>query len=445
MTIDATILVVDDDPDVLTAARLLLRQHFSSVVTSEDPESIPGLMAKQQIDVFLIDMNFAIGRNTGAEGLKWLNVILGEDPDAVVILMTAFGDLNTAVQAMREGAADFVLKPWQNDKLVATLRVASELRQTRATVTALSEAPPETEMIAGAPAMQEVLKIVSRVAPTDATVLVRGENGTGKELVARALHRQSRRADRALVAVDLGAVAENLFESELFGHRAGAFTGADRDRSGRFQAADGGTLFLDEIGNLPLPLQNKLLRVLETREVTPLGSDQLVSVDVRLIAATNRPLEELVEQGEFREDLLYRINTIEIRLPPLRERLEDLPALVDHFIDQSARKYRLAPKTVSPAARRELERHRWPGNVRELSHAVERAVILADGDQLEPADFSLLSQSAAAEPTSLNLEANERKLVETAIQEAGGNISHAASALGITRAALYRRIEKHGL
>jgi DNA-binding NtrC family response regulator len=445
MTVQASILVVDDDSDVLMAARMLLQKHYSRVLTAEDPVDIKSMMAAGQIDVFLLDMNFAIGRNTGAEGLQWLQYILGEDPDAVVILMTAFGDLNTAVQAMREGAADFVLKPWQNDKLIATLRVASQLRQTRAKLTALSRPPPQSDMVAGSAAMQEVLKIVARVAPTDATVLIRGENGTGKELIAQALHRQSKRSDEVLVAVDLGAVAENLFESELFGHRQGAFTDASQDRAGRFQAASGGTLFLDEIGNLPLPLQTKLLRVLEAREVTPLGSDQAIPVDVRLIAATNQPLEKLVATGQFREDLLYRINTIEIVLPPLRDRLDDLPALVDRFAAACARKYRLPEKSFSRDALAALKAHHWPGNIRELSHTVERAVLLSDDDDLTAVDFVFTKPATESQDRSLNLEQNERHLLEMALQNAGGNISHAASALGITRAALYRRIEKFGL
>ena len=445
MTAQASILVVDDDSDVLMAARMLLQKHYSRVLTAEDPADIKSMMAAGQIDVFLLDMNFAIGRNTGAEGLQWLQYILGEDPDAVVILMTAFGDLNTAVQAMREGAADFVLKPWQNDKLIATLRVASQLRQTRAKLTALSRPPPQSDMVAGSAALQEVLKIVARVAPTDATVLIRGENGTGKELIAQALHRQSKRADEVLVAVDLGAVAENLFESELFGHRQGAFTDASQDRAGRFQAASGGTLFLDEIGNLPLPLQTKLLRVLEAREVTPLGSDQSIPVDVRLIAATNQPLEKLVATGQFREDLLYRINTIEIALPPLRDRLGDLPALVDRFAAACARKYRLPEKSFSRDALAALKAHHWPGNIRELSHTVERAVLLSDDDDLTAVDFVFTKPATESQDRSLNLEQNERHLLEMALQNAGGNISHAASALGITRAALYRRIEKFGL
>jgi two-component system response regulator HydG len=445
MSLRATILVVDDDPDVLTAARLLLRQHFDEVLISENPHEIEALMAARRIDVFLVDMNFAIGRNSGAEGLKWLERIMHLDADAVVVLMTAFGDLNTAVQAMREGAADFVLKPWQNDKLVATLTVAAKLRQTQAKVTALSVPPPESDMIAGSEKMREILKIVARVAPTDANVLIRGENGTGKELIAQALHRQSMRASKALVTVDLGAISESLFESELFGHKQGAFTDAHSDRAGRFQAADKGTLFLDEIGNLPPSLQTKLLRVLESREVVPLGGDQTVPIDVRLISATNQPLDRLVADGTFRSDLLYRINTIEIELPPLRERLDDLPALVAHFIAFYARKYRLANKIITEVGLSALRAHHWPGNVRELSHTIERALILNEHEELDESDCQFTPAVASAASASLDLEENERRMVTQALEQAGGNISHAAGTLGITRAALYRRIEKFKL
>jgi DNA-binding NtrC family response regulator len=435
MTTPATILVADDDSDVLTAARLLLRSHYSRVLTVEDPGKIEALMAVERIDVFLVDMNFAIGMNTGEEGLRLLGRILELDPDAVVILMTAFGDLNTAVRAMREGAADFVLKPWQNDKLI----------QARSRVSALGVPQPLPEMIAGSAAMQKVLRVVERVAPTEANVLIRGENGTGKELIARALHQQSSRANKALVSVDLGAVPETLFESELFGYTQGAFTDADRDRPGRFQAAHEGTLFLDEIGNLPASMQTKLLRVLESREVVPLGSDQPVEIDVRLIAATNQPLEKLVADGRFREDLLYRVNTIEIDLPPLRDRLDDLPALAEHFVKLNARKYQVEPKRLSESALSELRGHQWPGNVRELSHAIERAMILSDGDTLNADDFSFNSAVEHTDAESLNLEENERRIIRLALERAGDNISHAASMLGITRAALYRRIEKFGL
>lgn len=442
----ATILIVDDDKDVLTAARLLLKHHFDRVLTTVDPADIEHFLQNERIDVFLVDMNFAIGRNTGAEGLKWLKHILSVDADAVVVLMTAFGDLNMAVQAMREGATDFVLKPWQNDKLVATLSVASALRQSRSTITALS-APPAAggDMVIASDAMREVMRIVNRVAPTDANVLIRGENGTGKELIAQELHRQSRRSARALVAVDLGSVAESLFESELFGHTKGAFTDAKGDRAGRFQAANGGTLFLDEIGNLPTASQSKLLRVLESREVMPLGSDRAIPIDVRLISATNQSLEEMVSQQLFREDLLYRINTIEISLPPLRERPEDIPALADYFVARFSRKYRLPDKTLGPAAYRALAEHHWPGNVRELSHAIERAVILSDRDEMRAEDFQIRDRRDESGVQTLNLEETERQMVRQAIAQYSGNISHAASALGITRAALYRRIEKFKL
>jgi DNA-binding NtrC family response regulator len=441
----ASILVVDDDPDVLTAARLLLQQHFAEVRTSEAPQNIESLMAAGQIDVFLLDMNFAVGRNAGSEGLHWLSRIRSLDPDAVVVLMTAFGDLNTAVQAMREGAADFIVKPWQNDRLLATIKVAAELRRTRQTVNALSVLPPSRGMVAESAAMREVLRIVARVAPTDASILIRGENGTGKELVARALHAQSQRAGKVLVTVDLGAIAESLFESELFGHKQGAFTNAVRDRAGRFQAADDGTLFLDEIGNLPLALQSKLLRVLESREVVPLGSNRSLAIDTRLICATNMPLESMVADGQFREDLLYRINTIEIRVPPLRERADEIPALVAHFVALYARKYHLPEKRLTSRGMDELRAHHWPGNVRELSHAVERALILSENAELDAGDFQLGRVSSDASPASLNLDDTERRLVTTALRNAAGNISHAATALGITRAALYRRIEKFGL
>ncbi|MEM7501620.1 MAG: sigma-54 dependent transcriptional regulator [Pseudomonadota bacterium] len=445
MTLHATILVVDDDPDVLTAARLLLRRHFESVLTAEHPDEIEAAMSQSPIDVFLVDMNFAIGRNTGAEGLQAMRDVLDKDPAAVVVLMTAFGDLNLAVQAMREGAADFVLKPWQNEKLVATLNVAANLRRSRAQINALSVLPPADDMVVVSRRMREVMNVVARVAPTDANVLIRGENGTGKELVAKAVHRQSSRAQQVMATVDLGAVAETLFESELFGHMKGAFTDAVTDRAGRFQAADGGTLFLDEVGNLPPPLQTKLLRALESREVLPLGSDRTVPVDVRLVSATNQPLEALVADGHFREDLLYRLNTIEIHLPPLRDRVDDIPALAEHFVSTCARKYKLSNKQVAPSAIATLKAHRWPGNVRELSHAVERAMILGDGEMLEAQDFRLRPAAGEERGTSLNLEENERRIVQTALEQASGNISQAAASLGITRSALYRRIEKFGL
>ncbi|MCZ6871482.1 MAG: sigma-54 dependent transcriptional regulator [Gammaproteobacteria bacterium] len=446
-----TVLVVDDDPDVLTAARLLLKQRFE-VITLEDPSKIFPCLEAEAVDVCLLDMNFAIGTNTGEEGLNLMKSIRARDPSSVVVLMTAFGDLNTAVTAIKEGAADFILKPWQNEKLLATLNMAVELARSRSTVDALKsrqqafvDRGPGPELIAGSPAMQDVMRLVDRAAPTDANVLILGENGTGKELIAREVYRRSARCDDIMLSVDLGAIPETLFESELFGHVKGAFTGAAHDRLGRFQAASGGTLFLDEVGNLPLHLQTKLLRVLEQREVTPVGADKAVSIDLRLICATNQSLEAMASDGRFRLDLLYRINTIQIELPPLRERSDDLPSLVDLYTSIYARKYQLEPKPLTQDALHALTEYVWPGNVRELAHAIERALILSEGDALGADDFMLRPRLPAGGSSSLNLEANERQLVETALRRRRGNISRAAADLGITRAALYRRMQKFDL
>jgi DNA-binding NtrC family response regulator len=451
------ILVVDDDPGVLTAARLLLKRHFSAVQTESDPSRLPDLLGGR-FDVVLLDMNFAIGANTGAEGFKWLERCLALDPATVVILMTAYGDVGTAVKAIKAGATDFVLKPWQNEKLLATVTAGLQLRKSRDEVLQLKERNRELgtvrqsgagRIVGGSAAMARVLEVVRRAAPTDANVLILGENGTGKELIARAFHEQSARRSEVFVSVDLGAVSESLFESELFGHRKGAFTDARDDRAGRFQAASGGTLFLDEIGNLPTQLQGKLLRVLEERTVTPLGSDQSKPVDVRLICATNRPVAVMCRSGEFREDLLYRINTIEVTIPPLRERAEDIAALVGHFVGVYARKYGLMAKQVTPGALERLEAHSWPGNVRELRHAVERALIMSDAPVLDARDF-LFSAEGAGEADELDLEelkldAVEQHVIRRVLVKHAGNVSRASRELGITRASLYRRMEKYGL
>ncbi len=383
----ARILVVDDDSGVLTAARLLLKRHFAVVQTESDPTRLPELL-RSGVDVVLLDMNFARGADSGAEGLEWLERIIAIDPGMVVVLMTAYGDVSTAVQAIKAGATDFVLKPWQNEKLVATVTAALRLRDSRDEVSrlrtreralvdaAVGAAQP---VIGNAAAMRNVFELVRRAAPTEANVLLLGESGVGKELIARLLHQQSKRPAELFMPVDLGAVSQSLFESELFGHRKGAFTDAREDRAGRFQTASGGTLFLDEIGNLPVLLQGKLLSALEQRAVTPLGSDRAVPVDVRLVCATNKSLVEMCRAREFREDLLYRINTVEIRVPPLRERSEDIAPLFEHFVDVYARKYNLRPKRLSRGGLKRLEAYAWPGNVRELRHAVERALIMSDG------------------------------------------------------------------
>lgn len=450
------ILVIDDDPDVLTAAQLLLKRYYGLVAVDEDPAKLPGLLDERAWDVILLDMNFALGANSGEEGLRWLALILDRQPSALVILMTAYGAVDTAVKAIKQGAIDFVLKPWHNERLLTTVATAMRLRESREQVKHLKSRerelapPPASGIIGDSPQIRDVQAAVARVAPTTANVLILGENGTGKEVIAQEIHRQSRRAGEVMISVDLGAVPESLFESELFGHKKGAFTGATAERIGRFQAASGGTLFLDEIGNLPLHLQGKLLSVLEQRQVLPVGANTPVPIDVRLICATNMPLRRMVKDGTFREDLLYRINTVEIPLPPLRERTGDIPLLLTHFIDFYARKYGLPKRKITLDALARLGAYRWPGNVRELRHAVERAMIMGNGEQLQAKELLFgmdadLDAAPAHEGDALNLDKVEQLTIEKALRKHSGNISHAAKELGITRTSLYRRMEKYGL
>ena len=455
----AHILIVDDDADILTAGRMLLKRAFGRVTTLDDPAAIPGILARDRPDVILLDMNFAPGASDGAEGLDWLARIVAADPQAVVIMITAHGGVTPAVEAMKRGASDFIAKPWQNEKLLATVsagvalaksrREAADLRSRTATLAADS-ARAEQPLLGNSAAMRAVHSLIARAAPTQANILILGENGTGKELVARAIHRASQRAGAVFLSVDLGAIPETLFESELFGHRRGAFTDARADRTGRLEAASGGTLFLDEIGNLPLHLQAKLLTVLERREVLPIGATAPVPIDVRIVSATNLAPAKLADPAVFRSDLLFRLNTVEIHLPPLRARREDIPELVAHYVAFYERKYGKAAKPVSADAMAALVEYSWPGNVRALRHAVERAVILAAGDAYEVADFSLATPGAPAAPGSpgagdFNLERIERTTIAAALEAHGYNISHTANALGLTRAALYRRMEKYGL
>jgi len=458
------ILIVDDDDDILTAGKLLLKRHYAQVDTCADPQDIPALIAGTNYAAILLDMNFSPGESSGAQGFHWLQQILQLDPDAVVVLITAHGDVGMAVDAMKEGATDFIAKPWQNEKLVATLSASVKLHQTRDEARQLKEAntalvevasASTQDMLGKSAAMQEVQHLIERTAPTQANVLILGENGTGKELAARALHKLSERHDHVFMAVDLGAISESLFESELFGHVKGAFTDAKSDRVGRLQSSSGGTLFLDEIGNLPLHLQAKLLSVLEQKQVTPVGATKPVSIDVRVIAATNMPEAQLREDTRFRQDLLFRLNTVEIVMPPLRDRREDIPEIAEFYAEFYTRKYNRPHKAFSPAALDALQRYNWPGNVRALRHALERAVILSESEVFEPVDFNLESKLEAAhqpeptiepkQPSSLNLETIERSAVQTALKRNRYNISHAAKDLGLTRAALYRRMEKHGL
>jgi len=457
----ARCVVIDDDPDILLSARLLLRDAFEEIVAFQAPEEAVGAIG-EGADVILLDANFGRGATNAAEGFHWLGEILKRDPEAIVVMITAHGGVNIAVEAMKRGATDFVSKPWSNERLLATVRTAAELRKSRrAAVTerkrAVAIAAPaaggETPLLGTSTAMRRVYSLIERAAPTEANVLILGENGTGKELVAREIHRLSRRADGVMVSVDLGAVSANLFESELFGHVKGSFTDARGDRIGRMQAADGGTLFLDEVGNLPLHLQPKLLTALEQRQIVPVGANRPVSIDVRVIAATNLPPERLADEGLFRQDLLFRLNTVEIELPPLRERREDIPLLVDHYVALYARKYGKPRREVPPQVMAALEAYDWPGNVRALRHAAERAVILAGDTAFTVEDFSLSRGGAPrgvappppAAGADLNLERAEKQMVEQALKKHSYNISLAAAELGLTRASLYRRMDKHGL
>ncbi|MBN2265392.1 MAG: sigma-54-dependent Fis family transcriptional regulator [Candidatus Aminicenantes bacterium] len=452
------ILVVDDNEDILSAARLLIKQHVALVHTEKNPERIPALMRDEAYDVILLDMNFAKGATGGEEGFAWLSRILAADPLAVVILITAYGDVGMAVRAIKEGASDFILKPWQNEKLLATLAAALSLRASRLETLSLRQRQghlsadldrPYRDFLGRSAAMKEVFAVIDKVAGTDASILLLGENGTGKELAAREIHRRSSRHREIFVGVDMSAVPETLFESELFGHVKGSFTDARDDRAGRFESASDGTLFLDEIGNLSLPLQAKILTALENRRVFRVGSNKPITIDVRLVCATNRPIHQMVAQNNFRQDLLYRINTIEVRLPSLRERIEDVPLLVEHFLTVYCHKYGRPLKTASPAALRKLEGYAWPGNVRELQHAVDRAVIMSDAPVLQPEDFFFSPDESAAGETApaagTSLDDMERRFVDRVLSKHGGNVSKAARELGISRAALYRRLDKHGL
>jgi two-component system, NtrC family, response regulator HydG len=452
------ILIIDDNEDLLFAAKMLLKKHAKEVTIEKDPRRIPFLVNNNSYDVILLDMNFTDDTTSGKEGFHWLKQIKEIDPKAVVILITAFGDVEMAVQALKEGATDFILKPWQNEKLLATLNSASRLKDSYNEVEKLSTKQkqlqsdlkkPYADIIGQSASMKNIFSIIDKVAKTDANILILGENGTGKELIARAIHDRSHRRDEIFVGVDMGAITESLFESELFGHKRGSFTDAKEDRAGRFEIADKGTLFLDEIGNLSMPLQSKLLTVLQKREVTRIGTNKSIPVDIRLICATNMHIHDMVMDNTFRQDLLYRINTVEIFLPPLRERQDDIPLLANHFLKSYSQKYRKDFQGFTPNALQLLQKYNWPGNIRELQHAIERAIIMAEGDFLDSRDFFFLSakpsNEKAAVPNTFNLDEVEKNYIQKAIDKNGGNISKAAKELGLTRASLYRRLEKYGL
>ena len=455
--INATILVIDDEEDILLSLKMLLKKKVKSIFTESNPYHLPRLIRMHQPDIVLLDMNFKAGAVTGDEGLQWLSKIKEINPDIQVIVITAHGDVDIAVKALKRGATDFIEKPWQNEKLLATIHSADtisqsqkEIQQLQNTRKILSDQLNDMggEIIGSSQAMKKVFQSIRKVAVTDANVLILGENGTGKEMVARAIHQESNRRKNVFIKVDLGAIPDSLFESELFGHKKGAFTDAKEDRVGRFQAAQGGTLFLDEIGNLSLTNQAKLLSSIQNRYVVPIGSNDPVPIDIRLICATNMPVSEMVDNKTFRQDLLYRINTVEIQVPPLRDRIGDIPVLCEYFLSQYSRKYNKSNLSISQEGLRQLEVYDWPGNVRELSHLLERAVIMSERNELFPDDLFLDHTPSAIEFSDthpLNIAQMERKLVLKALQLNRGNITKAAEDLGLTRAALYRRLEKFNL
>jgi len=447
------ILIVDDNEDLLKAAKMYLKRHVAQVDLEKNPETIPSLMGNEDYDVILLDMNFTKDVSSGSEGYYWLERILSIDPSAVVVLITAYGDVQMA------GATDFVLKPWENEKLLATIYSSMRLRESRDQVQSLKTKNEEinqsinekySDIIGQSQVMQRIFQTIERVAQTDANVLILGENGTGKELIARAIHRNSARKNESFVNVDLGSITETLFESELFGHKKGSFTDAKEDRAGRFELANQGTLFLDEIGNLSMPLQAKLLTAIQNKKVSRVGSNKETLIDLRLICATNLPLYEMVKENRFRQDLLYRINTIEIEIPPLRDRIEDIPLLAQHFLKHYASRYGKNITKISEGAMTRMTKHPWPGNIRELQHSLERAIILSNSSVLQPEDFNFSSPAPKENDQQINLDQFnldevEKLLIRKVLKKYNGNITQAAAELGLTRSSLYRRLEKHGL
>lgn len=450
------ILLVDDDEFVLLSIKLLLEPHFTAVKTVNNPEKIPALFDREHFDVVVLDMNFRHGDTSGNQGRFWLKKILSLSPDTQVVLVTAFADIEVAVESIREGALDFIVKPWQNEKLLSTVKTANLLSQEKRKVKQLKSQQRSLvsaldkryePLIGKSEAILSIKKTIEKVAVTEAEVLILGQNGTGKEVIAREIHRHSNRAGGIFMTVDVGALSENLFESELFGHRKGAFTDAKDDRIGRFEAAAGGTLLIDEIGNLPVSMQAKLLTVLQHRKIIRLGTNEPIDVDVRIICATNCDLKSMVKEGKFREDLLYRINTVEITVPPLHERYEDLPLIAEHFLRRFSNKYQKPYLKFSKPVIPYLQKYNWPGNIRQLQHALERAVIMSEGEELTPEDFGPLQKQISEDFMfdHLNLEKLEAWAIRKAIAKHGGNVSHAAEELGLSRGALYRRMQTYGI
>jgi len=449
------ILIVDDNKSILSAVEILLQDEFDEIITIANPNQLPSLVESKDFDLILLDMNFSAGVNTGNEGLYWLSRIKEIQPDMEVVLFTAYGDVELAVKALKQGATDFILKPWDNEKLKTTLRNVYKLQQSKKEIKKLKQKQSALKgeikkgnhfIIAESPQMKEILNLIRKVAVTDANILITGDNGTGKELIARELHRLSKRAEEILVTVDMGAISETLFESELFGHKKGSFTDAREDRTGKIENANNGTLFLDEIGNLPLHLQPKLLSVLQNRMVTPIGSNKATPVDVRLICATNCNLGHMAAEGTFREDLLYRINTIHIEIPPLGERKEDIAAIAKYFLTIYSNKYRKPELEISPAGMSKLINYQWPGNVRELQHTIEKAVILCDNNVLTPDDFFFKPvMPDTSDVFDGTIEEMEKVMIQKILNKSGQNLSAAAEHLGISRQTLYNKMKKYKL
>ncbi len=451
-----SILVVDDDEDILASAILFLEQQYSDVKGESNPANLSRLFEKNDFDVVLLDMNFSKGKTDGSKGLSLLKRIIDWNPDTVIILMTAFGEIDLAVKGIKAGAFDFILKPWKNAKLLASISSACKYRKSKLAVSRLENTRKTLssdldkgfhEIIGESDAISKVIKTIDKVAKTDTSVLLLGENGTGKELFARLLHRKSDRAEQVFISADMGSLNENLFESEMFGHVKGAFTDAKENKIGRFELAKGGTIFLDEIGNLSLSLQAKLLSALEKRVICRVGSNVEIPIDIRLVSATNMPLQKMVAEGKFREDLFYRINTFEIHLPPLRERLDDIPTLAEHFLKIYSSKYNKPRIKVKKSTLKLLTKHSWPGNIRELQNTVERAVILCDNDEIMIEDFLLKKNELQTLENEdlLNLDEMEKAVIMKALHKNNGNVTKAAIDLGLQRNALYRRLEKYGL
>ena len=454
--IKGTLLIVDDNKSVNSALEMMLQYEVKKLITLTSPKRIHEILDQNEIDIVLLDMNFQAGTNSGNEGLFWMKEILKHDNDISVVMITAYGDVELAVKAIREGAVDFILKPWDNERLLATLNTAWKLRVSRQEAHILKNDNQflkkeikrgEEKIVLGAsPTMINVMNIVRKVAVTDANVLITGENGTGKELVAREIHNLSKRSNELLVSVDMGSITETLFESEMFGHVKGAFTDAKDDRTGKFEIAQKGTLFLDEIGNLSSQSQSKLLSALQNRYIIRVGSNKQIPVDIRLICATNCRLPDMVSEGLFREDLLYRINTIQIEVPPLRDRVDDIPVLAVHFLKIYCEKYNKPVRKINTQALEKLANYHWPGNVRELQHSIEKAIILSDSSILGPSDFSFNSQAKGLPDNSnVTLEEMEKKLIAESIRKYHNNLSIVASKLGITRQTLYNKLKKYDL